>query len=140
MGVIVLDSSAVVHIVQGTEEGRALEGLILENERIVSPTMIYSEAANALWKYVNAGVMSEQAAEGYYESVLGLIDEFVDVEDLTLEALREAARLSHPVYDMLYFVLTRRLGAILFTTDRKLQRLCAENGVNCIETIAFPRG
>lgn len=48
------------------------------------------------------------------------------------EALTEAVRLRRPVYDMVYFVLARRLGATLFTLDKRLQALCIDNGVNCV--------
>ena len=48
------------------------------------------------------------------------------------EALIEAIRLDHPVYDLLYLVLARREGATLFTLDQKLQNLCLDNGVNCV--------
>ena len=50
------------------------------------------------------------------------------------EATKEAMRLRHPVYDMLYFVLARRNAATLFTLDRKLQQLCLDNGVDCVLT------
>ena len=33
---------------------------------------------------------------------------------------------------MFYFVLARRFGATLFTLDRKLIRLCEEQGVQCV--------
>ena len=33
---------------------------------------------------------------------------------------------------MFYFVLARRTGGTLFTTDRKLMKLCLDNGVNCV--------
>ena len=36
------------------------------------------------------------------------------------------------MYGMFYFVLARRTGGTLFTVDRKLMKLCRDNGVNCI--------
>ena len=51
-----------------------------------------------------------------------------------LRGTKEAMRLRHPVYDMLYFVLARRNAATLFTLDRKLQQLCLDNGVDCVLT------
>ena len=63
---------------------------------------------------------------------LGLVDQFVDDSSLWMEAMGESLRLGHSSYDMFYFALARRLGATLFTLDKKLQKLCAANGVNCI--------
>ncbi len=68
----------------------------------------------------------------YVAQATSLVDEFYRTEDLLREALMEAMRLDHPVYDMLYFVLARREGATLFTLDQKLQSLCADNGVDCV--------
>ena len=48
-------------------------------------------------------------------------------------------RCKHKASDLYYFVLARRLGATLFTLDKKLQALCAQNGVNCLWTTGgFP--
>lgn len=38
---------------------------------------------------------------------------------------------------MFYFMLARRLGATLFTLDRKLMALCEENGVDCVGEVGF---
>lgn len=66
------------------------------------------------------------------ESVIGLVDRFVPVEELLIEALHLAIRNNHPVYDMLYFALARRNAATLFTLDKKLRAICMSNDVNCI--------
>ena len=47
-------------------------------------------------------------------------------------ASTESVRLEHSSYDLFYLILARREGATLFTIDRKLQDLCARNGVNCV--------
>ncbi|MBQ9002724.1 MAG: type II toxin-antitoxin system VapC family toxin [Eggerthellaceae bacterium] len=44
-------------------------------------------------------------------------------------------RLGHSVYDLLYFVLARRKGIALLTADKKLARLCEENGVECVRVL-----
>ena len=63
-----------------------------------------------------------------------LVSEFCEDDELVVEALSEAVRLNHPVYDLMYLVLARRHAATLFTLDRKLQQLCLDNGVNCVLT------
>ena len=82
------------------------------------------------------GITSEDA-EACFAECIALIDEFYPIEDLQAEALRESIRLNHSTYDLFYFVLARRTGGILFTLDRKLMKLCQENGVNCIAEIEF---
>jgi predicted nucleic acid-binding protein len=73
-----------------------------------------------------------ELAEAYLVESLSLIDEFYPIEDLQSEAFRESIRLNHSTYDLFYFVLARRTGGTLFTLDRKLMRLCLDNGVNCL--------
>ena len=63
---------------------------------------------------------------------LSLVDEFVPDTDLWEEALSESLRLRHSPYDLLYLVLARRNAATLLTLDHKLQKLCLDNGVNCV--------
>ncbi len=131
---IVLDSCAAVDIVRETPDGLALAQLMLEGEETISPDLFPTEVCNAFWKYRHAGMLSSGEIMRYVEKATGLVDELCDSKDLLHEAMSEAMRLDHPVYDMLYFVLARRNSATLFTIDRKLQQLCLDNGVNCVFT------
>ena len=56
-------------------------------------------------------------------------------EGYATEVFGEACRLGHSVYDVFYFVLARRLGATLFTEDRRLIELCEQNGVDCVHIL-----
>ncbi len=49
---------------------------------------------------------------------MGLVDSLVPERTLAPEALVAAAQGRHSVYDMMYAVLARRLGATVITTDR----------------------
>lgn len=129
---IVLDASAAIEIARQTPEGWALENLMLKGEKSVSCDLFRAEAASAIRKFVRAGKVASDEAPRYLEKVCALVDEFVPIDDLQTEALRESIRLDHSTYDMLYFVLARRCGATLFTLDRKLIDLCIANGVDCI--------
>lgn len=130
---IVLDASAAVDMARKTPEGLALGQLLLDGEEIMTQGLFPSEVSNAFWKYKHAGLLSEDEVQAFVKEATSLVDELCDVDGLLSEALSEAMRLDHPVYDMLYFVLARRNAATLFTLDKKLQRLCRENGVNCVE-------
>lgn len=131
---IVLDCSAAIAVAQGTEEGVALWSLVLRGEKIAAPSIISGELANALCKYVREGCFDADAAVRINDHALALIDEFVDAQALQTEALRETIRLDHSAYDLFYLVLARRLGATVLTLDRAFQRLCLDNGVDCVCT------
>lgn len=130
---IVLDVNAAVAIVKGIEEGLALRGLILDGETITAPHFFITELGNVAWKYVRAGELSEEGSHYLLERTMGLVNYFVSTEELLIEAIHEAIRNEHPVYDMLYMVLARRNGATLFTLDKRLRQICVANGVNCVE-------
>lgn len=106
--------------------------LVSDGEEIVAPNLFYAELGNSLFKYVRAGEIEGTQVNAAIKAAESLVDEFQSEEDFLAEALAEAVRLNHPVYDMLYFVLARREAATLFTLDQKLQNLCLDNGVNCV--------
>lgn len=129
---IVLDCNAAVNMLVKTPEGKGLEALLLEGESVISPALFYAEITHVLEKRVRGGYTSVSEARTMGLACLSLVDEFVCDADLWEEALSESARLGHSSYDLFYFVLARRNAATLFTLDKRLQKLCLENGVNCV--------
>ena len=117
---------------QETPRGLGFEGLMLENERVVTSTLFQIEVRNTFWKYVRAGMMTFEQAEERIGTALELVDEFVPIEENAAEAFAEAVRQNHPVYDLLYATLARRNAATLFTADKRLVALCERMGVNCV--------
>lgn len=73
----------------------------------------------------------EEAQECFVDSVT-YVDKYYSIQELQDEVLSESIRLDHSSCNMFYFVLARRFGATLFTLDRKLIRLCEEQGVQCV--------
>ncbi|MEC4176228.1 type II toxin-antitoxin system VapC family toxin [Adlercreutzia sp. R7] len=129
---IVLDANAAVAIALGTEDGGALKALQLEEELIAAPQLLHAEVAHVLTKYVRGGYCDAAEAVAVGRDAMALVDEYYEDASLWTEALTESVRLGHSSYDLFYLVLARRLGATLFTLDRKLQALCAANGVSCL--------
>ena len=129
---IVLDSCALVEMVRQTDDGLALKELMLCNEKAISCNLVRAELASVFRKLTRTQGISPEQAETYLGKSLALIDTFYPIEDLQSEAFRESIRLDHSMYGMFYFVLARRTGGTLFTVDRKLMKLCRDNGVNCI--------
>lgn len=134
---IVMDSCAACEIVRKTEYGTALEQLMLRNEAVATCDLYGAEIASIFRKAAIREKLKPALAEKYQRAALDLIDEFHPLRPLQTEVLMESIRLHHSTYDMFYFVLARRLGATLFTVDRKLMALCGENGVDCIGEVEF---
>lgn len=136
---IVLDASAAVDIVNNTERGKALAYLVEDylGEEILTCDLFQAEVRNALLKYVRADLLDIETAGQCVRDAIDMVDGFVPVEELGDEAFREAVRLRHPVYDMLYLCLARRNGAVLFTLDKRLAAICREAGVNCVSETSF---
>ena len=124
---IVLDVNAAIAIAKGTEEGRVLRELMMEGEEVVAPHFFLTELGNVVWQIVRAGELGEE----------DFVDRFVPAEGILLEAIHAAIQNNHPVYDMLYFIVTRRNAATLFTFDKKLRAVCEANGVNCLGTASL---
>lgn len=129
---IVLDASAAVEIVNQTPLGRGLTALILTNEEIVAPDLIVAEVTSVIRKQALRKEVEHVHASSLAQAAIDLCDRLVDTASLQAEVLNESLRLGPSTYDMFYFVLARRCGATLFTTDRKLADLCLVNGVNAI--------
>ena len=126
---IVLDVSAAASMVREGVEGRIFSRIGESGERVIAPSFFRVEAMQVAWKLARAQVIADRDVELLARSIIGYVDEFVPDEELAAEALSEATRLGHSVYDMLYFVLARRTAAPLLTCDHALARLCEENGL-----------
>jgi predicted nucleic acid-binding protein len=59
-----------------------------------------------------------------------LIDEYWTISLNSEEALGEAIRLNHSVYDLLYLTIARRTAATLLTQDKMLKDLALQQGVD----------
>jgi predicted nucleic acid-binding protein len=89
-----------------------------------------AEVANTYWKYVKANLISKDIGMELLQLTQALVDEYVDIGENNTEAYNESIRLHHSAYDMLYFTLARRAGAVLLTLDKSLLELCVNEGVD----------
>lgn len=134
---MVLDASAVVEMVLGSTEGLALRAFMMHDEKAISCELLRAEVASVFRKLVRKRVLPLADAQARLTEAIALVDEFRPLSDLQTEAFRESVRLDHSTYDLFYFVLARRTGATLVTLDRKLMRLCEDQGVSCISEVAL---
>ena len=89
--------------------------------RLSAPALILPEIANALWKYVRAGVMDRTtAADALSEIDFAYFGVVPLDEKIVTDAFGLATDLGHPVYDCVYLALGRKLGWPVLTDDRKL--------------------
>ena len=128
--IVVLDSNAAIEIVLNREKGNSLKNLVENSDKIVSSEFFRIEVANVIRKYYQGKYIKKADCNKILELAENLIDEFIPIKENYLEALNEAIRLRYSAYDMLYFSLARRLGAILVTLDRKLNEIAKKEGID----------
>ena len=136
---LVLDCSAAMAIVLETEEGAALAGLMLEDEKVLSTQLFIAELSSALSRHVKVGDIDSKLAHTLHAQALDLVDEFVDMRENCLEALDEGIRHGFSTYDMFYLTLVRRNSATLFTLDRRLIALCDKLKIDCTHIVTQDR-
>ena len=128
MNTYVLDASAGLRLVVTGPETDTVRRIVADADEIVAPNLYAAEVANAIWKLARAGHINDATVR--LNTVLELLDEQIcSPPDLIAEALTEAIRLNHPVYDLLYAVTARRRGDTLITVDRRLTDLAQTMGV-----------
>lgn len=134
---IVLDASAAIAMINGSQEGYALRGLTLQGERIIAPELFKYELLNVVRKYVQGGHISKDIALSWYNTAVLLVDQFFPMDDMGAEILAETLATEHPSYDVSYLVLARRTGSTLFTLDKRLAKVCEQRCVNCVESVTL---
>ena len=127
---VVLDAYAAVRLVMGMDESGKIREILAHAAIVIAPTLYVTEVANALRGYVRFGALDRAQAVTRYEEALALVDEPVDDRELGVEALAEAARHDHPVYDLVYGVLARRTASALLTADARLAALAPRLGID----------
>ena len=130
---LVLDASAAVRLVMRAELAEQLLAPSAAAAVVIAPSLYASEVASALWKYVRAGTLGTESALDRYAEAIDLIDDFTADLELATEALSEAVRYGHPVYDLLYATLARRTGCGVLTLDQRLTTLLGHMGIPSVQ-------
>lgn len=125
-GTLVLDASAVIRIVEGSEQAAALSEMVLNADLVLAPELMLTEVANALWRLQRAGQLPAADLQRQFSQAAALVDHIEPDRHLQVEALSLACHLNHPVYDCLYLALARREAAALLTADQRLLSLAAQ--------------
>ncbi|MBN2414654.1 type II toxin-antitoxin system VapC family toxin [bacterium] len=124
--ICVLDASAALEVVLHRKHANQIEDHILNAEQVIAPDLYVAEITNTFWKYTEFSKLDEEAAEKGIDLALELIDHFEPAHTLFREAFGLSCRISHSVYDALYFVLARRNNALLLTMDEKMKTMAGK--------------
>lgn len=126
---VIVDANVAVAWYVDLPWSEAARSLADRQDELLAPTLIVAETANALWRQLSRGGISEAHA---IEALDHLAAAVTLVPDVTLrrDALRLASALRHPAYDCFYLALAQVRAAPLATADRPLARRAAEAGID----------
>jgi predicted nucleic acid-binding protein len=85
----------------------------------LAPEFLHIEAANALWKYENADLMSSVHTDRAWRNLIESGIRLVPDQEYLGQARVLARLLKHPIYDCLYLAVAIAHEAILITADRR---------------------
>jgi predicted nucleic acid-binding protein len=127
----VVDASVAVKWLFEEQDSEAAEALLIsageDNLKLVAPTILPAEVANALWKRMRRGDMDRRKTLETGQRFEEICPLLLPIEDLVQRALELAIDSRHPVYDCLYVALAEELPADLITADERLYRAFARD-------------
>ncbi len=126
-----VDASLVVRLLVHTPESERVQGLWEDwrsaDRPLIAPSLLPYEVANALYRYERAGQLLADEVQQALDTALALPVRLSAEPSLHVEAVLLARRLGlSAAYDAHYLALAERLGAELWTADRKLVRQVSE--------------
>ncbi len=128
--ILVLDTSAAIEMALYRSKAGSIGGFLQNAEWVIAPDIFIAESANSLWKYHQFKGMPEDKCIELLEKTINMVDDFFSPRDLFREAFNLACMHKHPVYDLLFLVLSRRYNAHLCTVDAKLRKLALKNSIH----------
>jgi len=126
---IVLDSCTAIEIILNRENAGKLKEILSSADEIVTSSLYRIEVASVLLKYYKGGFIEKNTCDRLLTLAENLIDSFVDISENNHEALREAIRLNHSAYDMLFLTISRSRDAKLLTLDERLKKLAEQEDI-----------
>ena len=123
---IVIDANVAAAVLIDLAYSSAAREAVAEPGRIIAPDILLHEFANALWRLVGAGRMTENFAHQALTGLEAIVSDLVAGSGLSHDALRIAIELRHPVYDCFYLALAVQQDATLLTADRRLAARVAD--------------
>lgn len=119
MEVVVLDASVAVKLVV-EEDGSAEAARLLDGRALHAPSLLFIEAANALWAMTRRKILTSDEADDALNVLRSLpLTPMPDGFDPVPQALKLARLLDHPIYDCIYLALAIEVAAPVITADRR---------------------
>lgn len=120
MSAFVVDASVAVKWFVAETGSLIADELSASQHRLFAPRLIITEVANTLSRKVIAGLMSATQARDHLRYLPFYLDNIIEIDHLIEPALENACIMRHPIYDLIYVELARRLDAKVVTADRRL--------------------
>jgi predicted nucleic acid-binding protein len=114
---IVVDASVALKWVLDEPESEA--AVALRDQELIAPALWLAEAANALWRHVRTGEISDQEAAAFFSELLKAPVASLPIEPHLERALELAMEIGHPVYDCIYLALALHHRTHVMTADRR---------------------
>jgi predicted nucleic acid-binding protein len=116
---VVVDASVAIKWVIDEELTAAADRLFGRGFRLTAPDLLLVECANAVWKKVGRG----EITEAYGDEAMALLRSFAldlrPTATLVEAALTLAHELHHPIYDCLYLAMAQATRGVVVTADRR---------------------
>lgn len=124
---IVIDASVALKWV--LDEPGSEAAAALKDDKLIAPALWLAEAANAFWRSIRIGQLTEDEAAELLSELMNAPIASLAMEPLMERALRLAAELDHPIYDCLYLALALHLDTHVVTADRRFAALAQSPGM-----------
>jgi predicted nucleic acid-binding protein len=117
---LIVDASIAIKWVFPEDDSERAE--VLLDHGLVAPDLLFAECANALWKKLHRGELTEEEAAIAAQTLEQVDLTIVSAKGYLARAVAIAAELDHPAYDGIYLAMAEAFGLRLVTADARLIR------------------
>lgn len=117
---LVVDASVIAAAFFPEKHTKAARTVLLSEENLCAPDLIYAEIANVIWKRHGRGEIDREEAIDLLNDVLALPLEITPSEQLVTAALELALRTGRTAYDCLYVALAVQKKTTMVSGDQRL--------------------
>ncbi|MEA3352052.1 MAG: type II toxin-antitoxin system VapC family toxin [Chloroflexota bacterium] len=132
---ICLDANIIIRVVMRSDDSvqERWHNWIEHGRRLIAPTLLFYEVVNGLYQYRKHDYISESVLIKAVKTALAMPVEIVNDAGIHQRAVSLAVQLSlSATYDAHYLALAERIGAELWTGDRKLVRSAHQSGLDWV--------
>jgi predicted nucleic acid-binding protein len=123
---LVFDASVIINILMPQRLSAAAAHWMAQTDEKLAPDFLHIEAANALWKSENAGLMDRRQTDSAWRNLQESGIRFVADRAYLTRARTMAREHNHPIYDCLYLAVAEAHEATLVTADRRLYGIAVD--------------